>query len=197
LISDNGNEQVILSSDGTIFVQKLRCFELNEICMGNHQGKAVKHIVFAGKKKAGKAALIDQFSGNALSLNEGLSDQYPKHIELLPYNLEVVLDSIDLEDLYEFKDEENIRQIKSFAAADFLIIVLDGTESMSEEEKQLINLLRKISVPHLAAVNKIEYGVNPNLLFELKSLRLVHFEISCKEHVGVEALKAKMIRMLP
>ena len=158
---------------------------------------AVKHIVFVGKKRAGKAALIDQFSGNISAHGNELENHFPKNIELPPYNLEAILDSVDLEDLYEFKDEENIRQIKSFAAADFLIIVLDGTEQLSEEEKQLINMLRKLSVPHLAAVNKIEYGVNPKLLIELKALRLIHFEISCKEHVGVEALKTKMIRMLP
>lgn len=165
--------------------------------MDNLQGIAVKHIVFVGKKKAGKAALIDQFSGSVSAQYAGVESHYPKNIELPPYKLEAILDSIDLEDLYEFKDEENIRQIKSFAAADFLIIVLDGTERISDDEKQLINLLRKLSVPHLVAVNKIEYGVNPNLLAELKALRLIHFEISCKEHVGIEALKAKMVRMLP
>lgn len=165
--------------------------------MDNILGTSVKHIVFVGKKKAGKAALIDQFSSNVSAHITGVATPYPKNFELLPYNLEVILDSIDIEDLYEFKDKKNLNQIKSFAAADFLIIVLDGTCSMSEEEMHLINLLSKLSVPHLAAVNKIEYGVNPKLLSELKSLRLTHFEISCKENVGIEALKAKMIRMLP
>jgi small GTP-binding protein len=165
--------------------------------VGNIHGTTVKHIVFVGKKKAGKAALINQFSGYAVSNQNDAAIQYPKHVELLPYNLQVMLNSIDIEDLYEFKDEENIKQIKSFASADFLIIVLDGTENLAEEEKQLINLLRKLSVPHLVAVNKIEYGVNPHLLAGLKLLRLVHFEISCKENVGIEELKAKMVRMLP
>lgn len=163
--------------------------------MDKSEGTTVKHIVFAGKKKAGKAALISQFSGHT-TISPEAEVNFPHSIKLQPYNLDVVLDSIDIEDLYEFKDEENIRQIKSFASADFLIIVLDGTERISEDEKQLIILLRNLAVPHLAAVNKIEYGVNPDLLTELKSLRLIHFEISCKENVGIEALKTKMIRML-
>ncbi|QQS36463.1 MAG: 50S ribosome-binding GTPase [Ignavibacteriales bacterium] len=161
------------------------------------QGIAVKRLVFVGRKKAGKAALIKQFSGQADSDLINGEAKLPGVIRLDPYDIDVILDSIDIEDLYEFKDEENIRQIKSLAASDFLIIVLDGTERITEEEKQLINLLRKLSIPHLAAVNKIEYGVNSELLTEIKSLRLVHFEISCKENVGIEALKAKLIRMLP
>ncbi len=163
--------------------------------MEKSEETAIKHIVFVGKKKAGKAALISQFSGHTTITHES-DTTFPRRIKLQPYNLEVMLDSIDIEDLYEFQDEENIRQIKSFAAADFLIIVLDGTEKISEDEKQLIILLRNLSVPHLAAVNKIEYGVNPELLAEIKTLRLVHFEISCKENVGIEALKSRMIRML-
>jgi len=46
-------------------------------------------------------------------------------------------------------------------------------------------------------VNKIEFGVNPVLLKELKELRLTHFEVSCKEKAGLDELKRRMIRMLP
>jgi len=57
--------------------------------------------------------------------------------------------------------------------------------------------LKKLLIPYLVAVNKIEYGVNPILLSELKSLNAMHFEISCKENVGIDGLKLKMIRMMP
>jgi [FeFe] hydrogenase H-cluster maturation GTPase HydF len=46
-------------------------------------------------------------------------------------------------------------------------------------------------------VNKIEFGVNPVLLKELKELRLTHFEVSCKEKAGLDELKRRIIRMLP
>ena len=49
----------------------------------------------------------------------------------------------------------------------------------------------------MIVVNKIEFGVNTELLVELKDLRIIHFEVSCKEKAGIEELKRKIIRQLP
>ncbi|HVO75399.1 MAG TPA: hypothetical protein VMT35_15325, partial [Ignavibacteriaceae bacterium] len=55
----------------------------------------------------------------------------------------------------------------------------------------------QISLSFLVAVNKIEFGVNPALLDELKILKVTHFEISCAENVGIDLLKSKITRLLP
>ncbi|MCW8824773.1 MAG: [FeFe] hydrogenase H-cluster maturation GTPase HydF, partial [Ignavibacteriaceae bacterium] len=39
--------------------------------------------------------------------------------------------------------------------------------------------------------------INPNLLTELEALEIKYFEISCKEHVGVNNFKKKLIHLLP
>ena len=53
-----------------------------------------------------------------------------------------------------------------------------------------------VSVGPKGAVNKIEFGVSPNLLIELEALEITHFEISCKESAGIESLRKKLIQML-
>ncbi|MBT8386841.1 MAG: [FeFe] hydrogenase H-cluster maturation GTPase HydF, partial [Ignavibacteria bacterium] len=46
-------------------------------------------------------------------------------------------------------------------------------------------------------VNKIEFGVNPELLRDLKNINVTHFEVSCKEQIGFETLKVEIICALP
>jgi [FeFe] hydrogenase H-cluster maturation GTPase HydF len=61
----------------------------------------------------------------------------------------------------------------------------------------LFSYLDKLQISYIIVVNKIEFGVNPVLLEELKELRMTHFEVSCKEKAGIEELKRRMIRLLP
>ncbi len=68
---------------------------------------------------------------------------------------------------------------------------------MQSKELELFAYLDKLQINYIVAVNKIEFGVNPELLDELKELRIVHFEVSCKEKAGIDELKRKMIRLLP
>ncbi|MGE5437447.1 MAG: [FeFe] hydrogenase H-cluster maturation GTPase HydF, partial [Syntrophothermus sp.] len=50
---------------------------------------------------------------------------------------------------------------------------------------------------YILAVNKIELGVNPLLLEDIKDFNTVHYEISVKEKVGIDELRTKIIRALP
>jgi len=160
-----------------------------------------KHIVLIGRRNVGKSslmnALLDQDTCIVSEAPGTTTDPLKKSMELPPYGPVVLVDTAGIDDIGELGEKRLSKTLKALASADFAIIVLDGRERLSKEEKELFLHLNKISLSFLVAVNKIEFGVNPSLLDELKILKVTHFEISCAENVGIDLLKTKITRLLP
>lgn len=167
--------------------------------IGEHEEKKLSkipvsertHIAFAGKDHVGKSSLMNAFAGEELSkvseTEANTSGPVRIFAELQPFGPVVFIESAGL------GEDKNFQ---SLASADFAIVVLDATVRLNSEEKKLFSYLDKIKVPYLIAANKIENGVNPELLGELKKLKKTHFEISCKEKAGIVELKSKLTRIL-
>jgi len=159
------------------------------------------HIVIAGRRNVGKSSLINRIVNQELTaVNEkpGMtSDSLSQAVELLPYGPVVIIDTTGIDDKDNFIDDEINDKKKTLLIADFAIIVLDARVTLNKSETDLITFLRKAETPFLVAVNKIEYGLNSNLLTEIKALEITHFEISCKENAGIENFKTKLIHRLP
>ncbi|RKY91123.1 MAG: [FeFe] hydrogenase H-cluster maturation GTPase HydF, partial [Ignavibacteriae bacterium] len=159
------------------------------------------HIAIAGRRNVGKSSLINVLTGQELSIVSEVAgtttDPVKKAIELLPYGPVVIVDTAGIDDEGELGEKRISRTLKAISSADFAIIVVDAREKLSVEEKQLFEYLDKISISFIVVVNKIEFGVNPELLSELKKLNATHFEVSCKEKIGFETLKVELICSLP
>ncbi len=160
-----------------------------------------KHIAVIGRRNVGKSSLVNAFLGQDLCIVSEVAgtttDPVHKAMELLPYGPIVLVDTAGIDDEGELGEKRVSKTIKLIASADFAIVVLDARERISPKEWELFNYLAKINLPFIIAVNKIEFGVNPVLLTEMKFLKATHFEISCAENVGIDVLKSKVIRMLP
>jgi [FeFe] hydrogenase H-cluster maturation GTPase HydF len=159
------------------------------------------HIAIVGKRNVGKSSLVNCLTNQELSIVSETpgttTDPVSKAVEMLPYGPVVMVDTAGIDDEGELGEKRISRTIKSISKADFAIIVLDAREQLDKSETELIKYFQKIDVPFLAVVNKIEFGINPNLLTELKALEITHFEVSCKEHVGDNNFKKKLIHLLP
>ena len=181
-----------------MFIDLLKDSELN-LKMKNNLGK--KQIVFVGRRNVGKSSLVNIFLGQDLSIVSEIpgttTDPVRKSIELLPYGPVFLTDTAGIDDYGELGQKRISKTIKAISAADFAVFVVDATQTLSREEYELLNYLDKISVPFVIAANKIESGINPRLLEEIKSINAIHYEISCKLGVGIDTLKRKVIRMLP
>ena len=160
-----------------------------------------KHIAIIGRRNVGKSSLVNAFLGQDLCIVSEVAgtttDPVHKAMELLPYGPIVLVDTAGIDDEGELGEKRISKTIRMIASADFAIVVMDARERVSKKEWELFNYLNKINLPFIVAVNKIEFGVNPVLLTELKFLKATHFEISCAENVGIDILKSKVIRMLP
>jgi len=159
------------------------------------------HIAIVGRQNVGKSKLINSIINKELFVVKDTpgttTGPVSKAAELLPYGPVVIIDTAGIDDESDLGKKRIDKTIKVISAADFAIIVLDAREELDSSETELITLLRKIQVPFLVAVNKIEFGINPHLLTELEALEVTHFELSCKEDAGIENFKKKLIHLLP
>jgi small GTP-binding protein len=160
-----------------------------------------KRIVFIGKKSVGKSSLINAFlEKDACGVDKGTQAaseivEYPA--ELHPSGSVILVDAGNIDDQTVIKQKRIDNALNKISSADFVIVVLDAREKLSQEEKNIFSHLKNSAIPFVVAVNKIEYGINSELVNGLRALNILHFEISCKESVGIDALKARITRLLP
>jgi [FeFe] hydrogenase H-cluster maturation GTPase HydF len=159
------------------------------------------HIAIVGKRNVGKSSLINSLLGQDLAIVSKVAgtttDPVKKAAELLPFGPIVIVDTAGIDDEGELGEKRISKTVNALSSADFAIVVLDGRDRLSSKERELFSYLEKISINYIIAVNKIELGINPLLLMELKNYKALHFEISCKENVGTDNMKRKMISILP
>ncbi|MDP2364146.1 MAG: [FeFe] hydrogenase H-cluster maturation GTPase HydF [Ignavibacteria bacterium] len=159
------------------------------------------HIAIVGRRNVGKSSLVNALLGQDLSIVSEVAgtttDPVKKAFELLPYGPVVLVDTAGIDDEGELGQKRISKTIKILSSSDFALVVVDAREKLKSKELELFAYLDKLSINYIVAVNKIEFGINPELLIELKELRIIHFEVSCKEKAGIGDLKRKMIRLLP
>lgn len=159
------------------------------------------HIAIVGRRNVGKSLLVNSLldqnistvSDTAGTTKDAITTKY----ELLPYGPVVIVDTAGIDDEGELGKQRITETIKILSSSDFALVVLDARETMQSKELELFAYLDKLQINYIVVVNKIEFGVNPELLKELKELRMTHFEVSCKEKAGIDELKRRMIRLLP
>lgn len=160
-----------------------------------------KHIVFAGMRNAGKSSLVNSFIGQDLCIVSDIpgttTDPVKKAMELLPFGPVVLVDTAGIDDTGELGEKRIDKSIKAISSADFAIVVLDASRSMSHEEKLLISRLGKLNIPYLAAVNKTDLGLNQDLMQELEEMKAHLSVISCRDNKGITELKEKVMSLIP
>lgn len=159
------------------------------------------HIAVVGKRNVGKSRFVNTLIGKEVSLVSEIpgttTDPIKNSLELLPYGPVLIVDTAGIDDDGELGSGRITQTIRTISSADFVLFIIDGRNTLSNKEFELLSHLDRIDTGYIIVVNKIEFGVNEELLKELKELRVTHFEVSCKEVAGFEELKRKIIRMLP
>ena len=159
------------------------------------------HIAVVGRRNVGKSLLVNSLLEQTVSRVSEIAgtttDAIKTKYELLPYGPVVIVDTSGIDDEGELGRQRITETIKILSSSDFALVVLDAREILQSKELELFAYLDKLQINYIIVVNKIEFGVNPVLLEELKELRMTHFEVSCKEKAGIEDLKRRMIRHLP
>lgn len=158
-------------------------------------------LCIVGRRNVGKSSLLNKLIGqdfSKVSEKPGTTiHPIEKEYELFPLGPVLLVDTAGIEEEGELGEKKISQTIKILAQSDLILVVLDARTQLHPKEIELFATIEKLDVNCIAAVNKIEFGTNQKLLSELKELRITHFEVSCKENVGIEELKRKIIRSLP
>lgn len=159
------------------------------------------HISIVGRRNVGKSSLANALTGQEISIVSdtpgSTTDPVKKSIELLPYGPVVIIDTAGIDDVGELGEKRISKTIKAISQSDFAIVVFEANQAPQPKEIELIDLLKKINVPFIVALNKSDLGVNQDLLDFLTKSKIKYWKVSCERNEGIEEFKNGAIKSLP
>lgn len=116
------------------------------------------HIGFFGMRNAGKSSIVNQITGQKMSIVSDVpgttTDPVRKSMELLPLGPVVIIDTPGLDDEGEL-GQKRMETTKSILhSVDIAVLVVDGCIGFSEGDLELLNLFTEKKIPHLLIWNK-------------------------------------------
>ncbi len=159
------------------------------------------HIAFIGKRNVGKSSLMNKFIGQDLSIVSDIpgttTDPVRKSMELLPFGPVVLIDTAGIDDTGELGEKRITKTIKTISEINFAIVILDSQSPISDNERNLLDQLKKLELPFLIVINKSDQGINYELIEELGKAGMKFHAVSCKTGEGIYELKEKVATFLP
>ncbi len=160
-----------------------------------------KHLIFVGKRNAGKSSLVNAFIGQDLCIVSDTpgttTDPVKKAMELLPFGPVVLVDTAGIDDEGELGQKRISKTLKALSSADFVIVVLDASSEISESEKKLFEFLNQLKTPFAIVLNKIDTGINDKLSSSLTIYNSSIFKVSCNNLQGIKDLKDSIAKLIP
>ena len=146
------------------------------------------HIGFFGKRNAGKSSLVNAVTGQELSVVSAVkgttTDPVTKAMELLPLGPVVIIDTPGFDDEGMLGKMRILKTHQILNRTDIAVLVVDGTDGLSNTDRQLIDIFRKKNIPFVTAYNKSDIApkndcakneisisaVNGTNIYELKEM---------------------------
>lgn len=159
------------------------------------------HIGFFGRRNAGKSSVVNAVTGQELAVVSEIkgttTDPVTKAMELLPMGPVVIIDTAGIDDegaLGELRVQKT-RQILN--KTDVAVLVMDGTVSVEEAEKELISIFREKKIPYVLAINKDDLRQQEDRLPEdmLPGEAGNIIRISARTGFQIEELKEKIAHL--
>ena len=161
------------------------------------------HIAIFGRRNAGKSSLINALTNQEIALVSDVpgttTDPVYKAMEILPIGPVMIIDTAGIDDVGELGGLRVERTMQVLNKADLAIIVIEPTTGIGDAEKELLNSIRKRSIPVVGVINKIDIDSDSQKHCEEWGtiLGLPLLPVSAKERRGIEELKTILIKNAP
>lgn len=150
------------------------------------------HIGFFGRRNAGKSSLINAVAGQTVSVVSDVkgttTDAVRRAMELLPLGPVLLIDTPGIDDVGELGKMRVNAAKREMERTDVGVIVADGKEGVGKEETELAEMLTKLDIPYIVAINKADLVTKE----ELARLDPAYIPVSAKTGEGIDALKERL-----
>ena len=170
--------------------------ELLELLKQGDEGKILREglsIAIIGKPNVGKSSLMNLFMGEERSIVTSIAGTTRDTIEESAQIRGIPVRLIDTAGIHESEDlVEKIGIEKSkdaFEKADLVLLVLDASENLSDEDKELIDAAKNTDT--IILINKTDLDKKIKIDSELKTI-----ETSFKTGKGIEELKDEIEKFI-
>ena len=157
------------------------------------------HIGFFGKRNAGKSSVINAVTGQDLAVVSDVkgttTDPVYKSMELLPLGPVVMMDTPGIDDEGTLGSLRVRKSYQVLNKTDAAVLVIDGTAGASEEDRVLLERIRRKGIPFIAAVNKKELAVSEKIAGIKEMLDLTDDQlclVSAATGEGINELKERI-----
>lgn len=159
-----------------------------------------RYIAITGKRNVGKSTLINALLNQEIAITSDVpgttTDPVYRTMELAPLGPVTIVDTPGIDDEGMIGEKRVEKASKALYKADIALLVV--TDVITEYEKDLIDNFKKMDIPFLVVINKID---------EIKEIDKIKksyskytdeiVEISAKEKKNIDNLKGKMAKILP
>lgn len=160
------------------------------------------HIGVFGRRNVGKSSLINALTNQELSLVSAIpgttTDPVYKAMELAPLGPILMMDTAGIDDtglLGELRVKKTEQVIRK---TDLAILVIEANKEITSLEKKLLSKFKKLNIPVVIAVNKIEVKtVNEVYLKDMKNQGFKTLAVSAKTKEGIEKLRQALVELAP
>lgn len=161
------------------------------------------HIALFGRRNAGKSSIINAITEQEISIVSEVkgttTDPVYKSIEILPIGPCVIIDTAGLDDQGELGELRIKKTIEVLDKADVALIVVDGSVGVTEEDMNIVKVIKEKNIPVLGILNKIDELVSYDEAAQemAKKLSIQVVPASAALNKGIKEIKNKIISLLP
>lgn len=128
--------------------------------MNNTPAAERVHIGFFGRRNAGKSSILNAVTNQELAVVSEIkgttTDPVHKTMELLPLGPVMLIDTPGIDDGGELGEMRVKKSFQVMNKIDVAVLVVDGAEGISDEDKKLEERLKDKKIPYIIAYNKAD-----------------------------------------
>lgn len=176
--------------------------EVSKLYETSKKGKLLKegiNTAILGKPNVGKSSLLNVLSGYERAIVTDVAgttrDTIEEHVTLNNLSLNLI-DTAGIRNTDDYVENIGVDRAKRYANdADLILFVLDATKSLSEEDEEIIKLIKDKKV--IVLLNKIDAQciLNKENVSKYFPKDCAILEISAKESLGIDLLENIMEEM--
>lgn len=152
------------------------------------------HIGIFGKRNAGKSSIINAITSQNLAVVSNIkgttTDPVQKAMELLPLGPVMIIDTPGIDDEGELGAKRVEKSYQVLNKTDIALLVVDGNQGLSQNDRDLIDEIKKRKLPYIIILNKADEVCNR---YEVEN----SIWVSAETKENIQELKEKIARLVP